>query len=469
MYCFGALARGRFSMKYDAIIIGSGQAGNPLAYRLADLGWSVALIEKNNLGGTCINVGCTPTKTMVHRAQVAHYARSAARWGVNTTNVSVDLAKIVAQKDEVVLSFRGGQQRQVDQRANLRLYRGHARCAAPLQLKVGDDLLESQKIFLDTGGRPNIPSIPGLEGVPFLTNESVMRLTTVPEHLLILGGGYIGLEFGQMFCRYGSRVTILHQGSQIVPREDPEISAELQKALEAEGIQFILSAHTSRAEGKPNAVTLFYAGSASASSVSGSHLLVATGRSPNTSDLGLEKAGIATDKNGFIKVNSRLETTVPGVWALGDCKGGPAFTHISYNDFQIVYGNLVEGKKLSTENRLVPYCLFTDPQLGGVGMTEKEARAKGHKLKIGKCPMTNVARAIERGETAGLMKVVVDASSDRVLGASILATEGGELVQILGTLMLSKQPYTLLKGAVYIHPTLAEGFFALMQDVKPVD
>jgi pyruvate/2-oxoglutarate dehydrogenase complex dihydrolipoamide dehydrogenase (E3) component len=456
-------------MKYDAIIIGSGQAGNPLAHHLADLGWSVALIEQKDLGGTCINVGCTPTKTMVHRAQVAYYARNAARWGVDASNVSVDLAKIVAQKDEVVLSFRSGQQKQIDKRPKLRLHRGHARFVSAHQLMVGEDSLESERIFINTGGRPSIPLILGLETVPYLTNESVIRLTTVPEHLLILGGGYIGLEFGQMFRRFGSRVTILHQGPRIVPREDPEISSELQKALEAEGIQFIFNVRTSRAEGKPNAVTLFYAGSASASSVSGSHLLVATGRSPNTSDLGLEKARIATDKNGFIKVNGRLETTVPGVWALGDCKGGPAFTHISYNDFQIVYGNLVEGKNLTTDNRFVPYCLFTDPQLGGVGMTEKEARAKGYKLKIGKCPMTHVARAIERGETAGLMKVVVDASNDRVLGASILSSEGGELVQILGTLMLSHQPYTLLKGAVYIHPTLAEGFFALMGDVKPVD
>jgi pyruvate/2-oxoglutarate dehydrogenase complex dihydrolipoamide dehydrogenase (E3) component len=455
-------------MKYDAIIVGSGQAGNPLAYRLADLGWSVALIEKKNLGGTCINVGCTPTKTMVHRAQVAHYARNAARWGVNASNVSVDLAKIVAQKDEIVLSFRGGLQKQVDKRVNLRLYRGHARFVGPHQLKAGDDLLESEKIFIDTGGRPSIPAIPGLDSVPYLTNETAMHLISVPEHLLILGGGYIGLEFGQMFRRFGSRVTVLHTGKQFVSREDPEIAAELQKALEAEGIQFLLNARTTRVESRSGAVTLSFEPPAGASNVTGSHLLVATGRSPNTDNLGLDKAGIETDKSGFIKVNGRLETNAPGVWALGDCKGGPAFTHLSYNDFQIVYGNLIEGKNLSIENRLVPYCVFTDPQLGGVGMTEKEARAKGYKLKIGRCPMTRVARAIERGETAGLMKLVVDASNDRILGASILASEGGELVQILGTLMLANQPYTLLKGAVYIHPTLAEGFFFLVEDVKPV-
>jgi pyruvate/2-oxoglutarate dehydrogenase complex dihydrolipoamide dehydrogenase (E3) component len=456
-------------MKYDAIIIGSGQAGSPLAHRLADLGCSVALIEKKNLGGTCINVGCTPTKTMVHRAQVAHYVRNAARWGVNASNVSVDLAKIVAQKDEVVLSFRGGQQKQVDKRPTLHLHRGHARFVGAHQLKVGDDLLESERIFIDTGARPSIPELPGLETVSYLTNESIMQLTRVPEHLLILGGGYIGLEFGQMFRRFGSRVTILHAGAQIVAREDPEITAELQKVLEAEGMQFLLSARATRLENENGAINLSFESPAGSSSLSGSHLLVATGRTPNTDDLGLEKAGVETDKSGYIKVNGRLETCVPGIWALGDCKGGPAFTHISYNDFQIIYGNLIEGKNLTIENRTVPYCLFTNPQLGGVGITEKEARAKGYKLKIGRCPMTYVARAIERGETAGLMKIVVNASNDRVLGASILASEGGELVQILGTLMLADQPYTLLKGAVYIHPTLAEGFFSLMEDVKPVD
>jgi pyruvate/2-oxoglutarate dehydrogenase complex dihydrolipoamide dehydrogenase (E3) component len=455
-------------MKYDAVIVGSGQGGNPLAFHLADLGWSVALIEERNLGGTCINVGCTPTKTMVHRAQVAHYVRNGPRWGINAASVSVDLQKIVAQKDEVVLSFRGGQQRRVDERKNLRLYRGHTRFVAPHQLKIGNDLLESERIFIDVGGRPNIPPIPGLRDVPFLTNESLMQLTAIPEHLLILGGGYIGLEFGQMFRRYGSRVTVIHHGPQIVPREDPEIAAELQKALEAEGLQFVLSARTEQVQQKNGVITLSYNVPAGALAVTGSHLLVATGRIPNTDELGLDKAGIALNNDGSIKVNNQLETSVPGVWALGDCKGGPAFTHISYNDFQIVYGNLVEGKSLSIENRIVPYCVFTDPQLGGVGLTEKEARAKGYKLKIGKCPMAYVARAIERGETAGLMKIVVDASNDRILGASILASEGGELVQILGAIMLANQPYTLLKGAVYIHPTLAEGFFALMDDVKTV-
>jgi len=256
---------------------------------------------------------------------------------------------------------------------------------------------------------------------------------------------------------------------KFVPREDPELSAELQKALEAEGIKFVLKACTTQVKNRNSQVELALGKDKDPSGITGSHLLVAAGRKPNTNDLGLDKAGVRTDESGYIKVNARLETSVPGVWALGDCKGGPAFTHISYNDFQIVYGNLVEGKNLSTEDRLVPYCIFTDPQLGGIGITENEARKKGFKLKIGKIPMSYVARAIERGETSGMMKIVVDASNDHVLGASILSSEGGELVQILGTLMLAKQPYTLLKGAVYIHPTLAEGFFALMESVKPVD
>ena len=456
-------------MKYDAIVIGSGQAGNPLCFRLADLGWSVALVEEKDLGGTCINVGCTPTKTMVHRAQVAHYARNSARWGVHVSGVAVDLPKIVAQKDEVVASFRGGQQRRVDDRGNLRLYRTRARFVAPHRVQAAEEVLESEKIFINTGGRPSVPAIPGLREVPFLTNESILKLTAIPEHLLILGGGYIGLEFGQMFRRYGSRVTILQQGPQIVPREDPEIAAELQKALQGEGLEFVPNARTEAVRGKEGEITLSSIVAGAAHEFHGSHLLVATGRVPNTQDMGLENAGIATNRDGSVKVNARLETNVPGVWALGDCKGGPAFTHISYNDFQIVFGNLVEGKNLTTENRFVPYCVFTDPQLGGVGMTEKEARAKGYPLKIGRCPMSSVSRAIERGETAGLMKIVVNASNDRILGASILASEGGELVQILGVLMLANQPYTLLKGAVYIHPTLAEGFFALMEDVRPVD
>jgi pyruvate/2-oxoglutarate dehydrogenase complex dihydrolipoamide dehydrogenase (E3) component len=456
-------------MKYDAIVIGSGQAGVPLSFRLADIGWQVALIEKGHLGGTCINIGCTPTKTMVHRAQVAYYARHAARWGVRASGVSADLQAIVAQKNNVVHRFREGREKQVKRRANLHLHSGQAQFVNAHQIRVGETLLESEKIFINTGGVARIPLIPGLDAIPYLTNENIMDLTVLPEHLIVLGGGYIGLEFGQMFSRFGSRVTVIHNGEQIVSHEDPEVAAELQRALEEEGLTFLLNARATRVEQERDTILVSVDRASGPTVVSGSHLLIATGRRANTDGLGLEKARIETDSSGFIKVNERLETNVPGIWAMGDVNGGPAFTHISYNDFQIVDANLTQGKKLTTTNRLIPYSVFTDPQLAGVGMTEKEARAKGHKLKIGKIPMSYVARAIERDETAGLMKIIVDAANDKILGATVLATDGGELIHVLYTLMLANLPYTLLKGAVYIHPTLAEGFFSLMEDVKPVN
>ena len=456
-------------MKYDAIIIGSGQAGNPLSESLTDQGLKVALIEKAHLGGTCINTGCTPTKTMVASAQVAYYARNAARWGVHTGEVRVDLPKIIARKDAIVQSFRSGHERKVESRDNLHLYRGHARFLGPRQVAVGAEVLESERIFINTGTRTDVPRLAGLDQVNYLTNATLMEVRDLPEHLLVLGGGYIGLEFGQMFLRFGSRVTVVHRGSEILTREDSDVAGELLKALEAEGMQFVLNARTTRVTKADGRIALSVEAGNRSQTLTGSHLLIATGRRPNTDDLGLDKAGVQTDPRGYIQVNSRLETSVPGVWALGDVKGGPAFTHISYDDYQIVYGNLFEGKNLTTENRPVPYSVFTDPQLGRVGMTEKEARATGRTLKIGKIPMSWVARAIERDETAGLMKLVVDAETDRILGAAILAAEGGELIQILGAVMLAGAPYTLLKGAIYIHPTLAEGFFALMDDVKPTE
>jgi pyruvate/2-oxoglutarate dehydrogenase complex dihydrolipoamide dehydrogenase (E3) component len=456
-------------MKYDATVIGSGQAGNPLCHKLADRGWKVALIERQHLGGTCINTGCTPTKTMVASAQVAHYVRNAARWGVHAENLRVDLPAIVGRKNSIVQQFRSRQERHVEQRRErLDLYRGHARFVAAKKIHVDGQDIESERIFVNTGTRPEIPRIEGLAGSNYLTNATVMELLDIPEHLIVLGGGYIGLEFGQMFRRFGSRVTVIHHSEQLLPREDADVAAELRKALEAEDIIFRLNARTTRIEGMSGqSLRLSIETPSGNSTVVGTHLLVAAGRRPNTDDLGLESAGIATDAKGFVKVDGRLETNVPGVYALGDVKGGPAFTHISYNDHQIVYANLIEGANVTTENRYVPYSVFTDPQLGGVGLSEKEARAKGHKLKIGKIPMSYVARAIERDETAGLMKIVVDAQTDQILGASILATEGGELVQILGAMMMAGAPYTVLKGAVYIHPTLAEGFWTLMETVKP--
>ncbi len=296
-----------------------------------------------------------------------------------------------------------------------------------------------------------------------------MELQEVPDHLLIIGGGYIGLEFGQMFHRFGSRVTVIHQAEHLLPHEDPDVTTELQKALETEGIEFRLKSNPVQVERKGSQIRLTLASENQTATVDGTHLLAAAGRRPNTDDLSLEKAGVEIDSRGYVKVNERLETTVPGIWALGDVKGGPAFTHISFNDYQIVYANLVESKNMTTKNRYVPYSLFTDPQLGRVGMTEKEARATGRRLKMGIYPMSNVARAIERGETAGFMKIIVDAVSNKILGAAILGAEGGELVQLIGIVMLADAPYTILKGAVYIHPTLAEGFFGLMESVKEVN
>ncbi|HWU36312.1 MAG TPA: mercuric reductase [Candidatus Acidoferrum sp.] len=456
-------------MKFDAIIIGSGQAGNPLWESLTDKGWTVALIEKDHLGGTCINYGCTPTKTMVASAQVAHYARNAARWGVRTGAVSVDLPQVVARKNAVVQIFRSGKESKAKDQKNLHLYRGQARFVAPHKVAVGDQVLEAERIFINTGARTSIPGIDGLDTAEYLTNVSILELKDLPEHLLVLGGGYIGLEFGQMFLRFGSRVTIVHKDRQILSREDADVTAELQKALESEGMRFMLNARTTRVARKNGQITMDLDLPTGSQTVSGSHLLVATGRRPNTDDLALDKAGVETDQSGSIKVNGRLETNVLGVWALGDVNGGPAFTHISYDDYQIVYGNLVEGKNLTTEGRVVPYSVFTDPQLGRVGMTEQEARRTGRKLKIGNIKMSWVARAIERDETAGLMKLVVDAETDRLLGAAILATEGGELVHVLEALMLARAPYTVLKNAIFIHPTLAEGFFSLMDAVEPVE
>lgn len=456
-------------MRYDAIIIGSGQGGNPLAQRLASGGQMVALIESDHLGGTCINTGCTPTKAMVASAQIAHYARNASRWGVRASNVGIDLAAILERKNKIVEDFRSGWQKRIDERSNWRLYRGRARFVGPKQIQVAKETLEGDAIFINTGASPTIPRIPGLDSVDYLTNVSLLELRELPEHLVVLGGGYVGLEFGQMFRRFGSAVTIIQTAERILPNEDDDVTAELQQNLESEGIKILLKARTTQVGRGNKQVTLKVQDSSGTQAISGSHLLVATGRTPDTRDLDLDKTGVKIDKKGFIVVNERLETSAPGIWALGDVNGGPAFTHISYNDFQIVYGNLIEGKNLSTNSRLVPYAVYTDPQLGRVGLTEKAARASGHKLKIGKVEMSRVSRAIERAETQGFMKIVVDAATDHVLGASILSVEGGELVQILSTLMLAEKPYTLLKGAIYIHPTLAEGFFTLMESVKPVN
>jgi pyruvate/2-oxoglutarate dehydrogenase complex dihydrolipoamide dehydrogenase (E3) component len=431
---------------------------------LADDGWSVAMVERNHLGGTCINTGCTPTKTMVASAQIAHYVRNAAKWGIRTDGMRVDLGAIVQRKDRNVGQWRAGQQRRFEDRAGrIRLYRGHGRFSAPHAVAVKGETLESDRIFIDTGTRVAIPSIGGLDQVPYLTNETIMELREVPRHLLVLGGGYIGLEFGQMFRRFGSEVTVVDQGEQIIAHEDPEVSGALQKILEAEGIRFVQNAALRRAENRSGEIRLALESAGAPLALDGSHLLIATGRRPNTDDLGVDAAGIELDAHGYIKVNDRLETSVPGIWAIGDVKGGPAFTHLSYNDYQIIYGNLAGKRNLSVRDRIVPYAVFTDPELGRVGMTEKEARARGLRLRIGTIPVSSIARAIEREETAGLMKLVIDADSERILGAAMLCSNGGELVQIISAVMMAGAPWTVLRGAVYIHPTMAEGLWTLME------
>jgi pyruvate/2-oxoglutarate dehydrogenase complex dihydrolipoamide dehydrogenase (E3) component len=451
----------------DAIVIGSGQGGVPLATNLAELGWRVALIEKGDLGGSCINYGCTPTKTMIASARIAHYARVAPAFGVHPRKIGVNMAEVVDRKNEIVESFRSGVQDQVDDAPNLTLYHGHARFSAPHEVAVGCETLISDKIFINTGTRPRIPPIPGLDRVEVLTNRNIMDLKEVPAHLIALGGNYLGLEFGQMFLRLGSKVSVIELADQIIPREDPEVSQSLKEALEAEGMRFLLGAKTTTvAKTRDGLEIVIETKDGESETLKGTHLLVSIGQVPNSDDLGLDKAGVATDKNGFIQHDHKLQTNVSGIWVIGDVKGGPAFTHVSYADYLVIFDNLVNGKNRTIDNRMVPYALYTDPELGRVGLTEREARARGYRLKIGSLPVSYVARAIERSETSGLMKIIINADNNRILGATILGPDGGELVQILMALMMADVPYTLFENAMFIHPTLAEGFFALMANVE---
>jgi pyruvate/2-oxoglutarate dehydrogenase complex dihydrolipoamide dehydrogenase (E3) component len=451
---------------FDAIVIGSGQGGVPLATNFARLGRRVALIEEGQLGGSCINYGCTPTKTMIASARIAEAVRRGPQFGVHAGKARIDMAEIVARKNEVSGSFRSGVEHQVDGNPYIALYRGRGRFTGPHTVAVNGETLTSDKIFINTGTRPRILPIPGLDQVPYLTNRNIMDLDRVPSHLIALGGNYLGLEFGQLFRRLGSEVTVVELGDQIVPREDAEVSQSLKEALEEEGMSFRFGARTTKIAKTHEGVEVTIEKKDGTETLKGSHLLVAIGQTPNSDDLGLDKAGIETDQAGFIRHNGKLETNVPGVFVLGDVKGGPAFTHVAYDDYLVLTDNLVNGKNRSIDNRMVPYALYTDPELGRIGLSEREARAKGYRLKIGSVPMTYVARAIERGETKGLMKIVINADNDRILGATILGPEGGELVQILMALMMADAPWTLFKDAMFIHPTLAEGFFSLMADVK---
>jgi pyruvate/2-oxoglutarate dehydrogenase complex dihydrolipoamide dehydrogenase (E3) component len=449
------------NQQYDAIVIGSGQGGTPLSMALANAGLRTALVERKHVGGTCINEGCTPTKTMVASGRVAYLARRAADYGIHTGPITVDLKKVRQRKRDIVDSFRNSNQSGVEKTTNLELIFGEARFTAAKTIQVrlhngGERTMSAERFFINAGTRAGIPKLDGLDSVPFLDNISIMELGDLPEQLIVLGGGYIGLEFGQLFRRLGSRVSIVHSGGQLLNHEDSDITEEITKILRQDGIDIMLNARAQRVSRSDQSIRLEIDSQQGAVTVTGSHLLVATGRVPNSDTLNLSTANIRTNERGFIDVNERLETSAPDVYALGDIKGGPAFTHISYDDFRILRGNLLEHKSLSTKNRQIPYCLFIDPQLGRVGMTEKEARAQSRKIRSAKLPMTSVARALEVDETRGFMKAVVDAESNQILGAAVLGIEGGEIMSVLETAMMGKLPYTALRDATYAHPTLAE-------------
>ncbi len=447
---------------YDAIVIGAGQAGGPLSTELARAGWKTALIEREHVGGTCINEGCTPTKTMVASARVAYLARRGADYGVQTGPVTVDMTKVRQRKRDIVDSFRNGSQRRIESTKGVDLLMGEARFTGPktleVRLKSGEtQQLTANTIFLNAGDRPAKPALSGIENVSTLNSTSIMELDTVPEHLLVVGGGYVGLEFGQMFRRFGSRVTIIQRGAYLLAREDADVAGEVANILREDGIEVLLETRPVRVEqSSVGNISLTVQAPAGERTLTGSHLLIATGRVPNTDWLNLDAAGIQVDKHGFIEVNERLETNVPGIYALGDIKGGPAFTHISYDDFRIIRTNLIEKGNASIHGRLVPYTVFIDPQLGRIGLSETDARAQGRDIKVAKMPMNYVARALEVDESRGFMKAVVDAGTGQILGAAILGIEGGEIMAMLEVAMMGKVPYTVLRDAVFAHPTLAE-------------
>ena len=461
------------STTHDAIIIGSGQAGPFLAVRLAQAGRRVALIEREHIGGTCVNDGCTPTKTLVASARVAHVARHAADHGVVVGGpVGVDMRAVMARKNRVVTQSVEGLTTWLQGTAGLELVQGHARFVGPQAVEVAGRVLTAPQVFVNVGGRPVLPDWPGLDRVPVLTNTSMMTLDVLPEHLVIVGGSYIGLEFAQMYRRFGARVTVLEHGDRLIAREDPEVSREVQAILEREGLTFRFEVRDARVasegEGERAGVRLSCTADGVAHEVVGSHLLVAVGRRPNTDDLGLAAAGIATDARGFITVDDELRTSVPGVWALGDVNGRGAFTHTAYNDHEIVAANLLDGGRRRISDRIATYALFIDPPLGRVGMTETEVRASGRPALVGVMPMTRVGRARERGETQGFMKVLVDAETERILGAALLGIEGDEVVHSLLDAMAGGLSYRVIQRAVHIHPTVSELIPTLLGQLVPL-
>jgi pyruvate/2-oxoglutarate dehydrogenase complex dihydrolipoamide dehydrogenase (E3) component len=452
--------------RFDAIVVGTGQAGVPLAVALAQAGRRTAIIERRNVGGTCVNEGCTPTKTMVASARTAYVARRAADYGVRTGFVSVDLAAVVARKRTVVESFRHGGEKRLA-KAGVELIRGNACYLDARTIRVatvGDAArtVTSPLSVINTGGHPARPDIPGLDEVTAFDSMSIMELTALPDHLVVIGGGYVAVEFAQMFRRFGSAVTIIQRGPRLLGREDPDVADGLAEVLRGEGVEVLLGAMPTRVEpGRETAVAVTAMTAEGERTVSGSHLLVATGREPNTATLGLDAAGVEKHARGYVKVNERLQTTAPGIYAAGDVTGAPEFTHVSYDDYRILRRNLLENGHATTTGRLVPYTVFTDPQLGRIGMTESEARGMGLNVRVARLPMSAVARAIETDETRGFMKVVVDANTQRILGAAILGLEGGEIMGAIEIAMLGELPYPRLRDAIFAHPTLMEALNTL--------
>jgi pyruvate/2-oxoglutarate dehydrogenase complex dihydrolipoamide dehydrogenase (E3) component len=456
--------------RFDAIIIGTGQAGPSLARRLVAAGRKVAIIERGYFGGTCVNNGCTPTKALVASAYAAHLARRHADFGVTIGGaIGVDMKAVKARKDAIVAPSRNGVERSLKSLEDCTVYQGHARFVSPNEVQVGETILSAPQIFVNVGGRATVPAMPGLDEVAYLTNESMMDLDVLPEHLIVIGGSYIGLEFAQMYRRFGARVTVIEMAPRLIAREDADVSMGVADVLDAEGVALRLNAMCLAAQKHPDGVAVHLECSEGAPDVVGSHLLLAVGRRPNTDDLGLDKAGVATDARGFITVDDRLQTNVPGVFALGDCNGRGAFTHTSYNDFEIVAANLLDGGNRRVTDRIAAYALYTDPPLGRCGMTEAEVRKSGKPALIATMPMEDVSRAFEKGETQGFMKILVDRETKQFLGASFFGLNGDEIVHTVLDQMYGKVPATVMARAMHIHPTVSELLPTMLQELRELE
>jgi pyruvate/2-oxoglutarate dehydrogenase complex dihydrolipoamide dehydrogenase (E3) component len=454
---------------FDAIIVGAGQAGPSLAGRLAAAGRKVAIIERKLFGGTCVNTGCTPTKTLIASAYVAHKARTAQSYGINVPGpVTADMKALKARKNDVLMKSRTGIETWLRGMKNCTVFTGHARFESPTEMSVGDQLITAPQIFLNVGGRARVPEMPGVREIPFLTNVSILDLEELPRHLVVVGGSYIGIEFAQAFRRFGSEVTIVEMGPRLVQREDEDVSASVKDILEKEGIRVRLDAECITL-GKQGQEIVAHVSCANDDSPSlGSHVLLAVGRRPNTDDLGLDKACIAVDEHGYIQVDDQLRTSAPGIWAMGDCNGKGAFTHTTYNDFEIVAANLLDNEPRRVSDRIPCYALYMDPPLARVGLNERDVRKSGKPALIGTRPMTKVSRAVEKGESDGFMKVLVDAESKQILGASILGTSGDEAIHCIIDTMYARAPYTTITHAVHIHPTVSELIPTVFEDLKPL-